>query len=305
MSLYTSPERKIAYNTALEEIAKNSGYSSTYTASQKHRNSFFRIFLFSSVQGFIDAKRKYLAIDDSYSHDEKSFITKFFPYLKVWSDLADIFKKAEDIVSPSKEKRIEKELQQIKGKINPEIKTAIDEIAENFRIVIEEKELNYFTRYINEFKEKYPNGMTSSEFYYERKNDFIKTAIFHFVFHEKGITKLKPNYTELAAKEANQVSKETITKWQVKMYDKLGGFLNDLNKKFTTDVIGKKMNENDIFFKFEDGSRFSIRNSIVPKVSNKGTYFYTYPTTFHNAVLANGEKVANPNELTVKQAFSK
>ena len=95
-----------------------------------------------------------------------------------------------------------------------------------------------------------------------------------------------------------------ILGWKVKMYDKLGGFISDLNKPFTLSVRGSQERQNDINFKFEDGSSFTLRNNIVDKISHLGTFFYAYPTTFHYAYLPDGSKIANPNEVTVKKAFN-
>jgi hypothetical protein len=89
-----------------------------------------------------------------------------------------------------------------------------------------------------------------------------------------------------------------------KMYDKIGGLVSDIDKDFRANVVGSDMSYNDINFIFNDNSKFSIRNQIVSKISNQGTFFYTYPTTFHDAYLPDGEKIPNPNEYSVKNAFN-
>ena len=64
-------------------------------------------------------------------------------------------------------------------------------------------------------------------------------------------------------------------------------------------------NRNTMSFEFEDGSRFTVQNSIVLSYSVYGKPFYRYPTTFHNVILPNGDKLRNPSEAKIKKEFAK
>jgi hypothetical protein len=61
--------------------------------------------------------------------------------------------------------------------------------------------------------------------------------------------------------------------------------------------------EANIHFDFEDKSKFLLCNKIVFKTSQYGTPFYQYPSTFHDVVLSNGEKMAQPSEQRMNKEF--
>lgn len=92
-----------------------------------------------------------------------------------------------------------------------------------------------------------------------------------------------------------------------KMADKLGGFVMDIGKELTAveDVDRRNASpfDSSIRFRFSDNSHFVVKNSIVMSTSVRGLAFFRYPTTFHDAFNARGEKIANPDELSVKAAF--
>lgn len=307
-SYYGGREKWDEYKIAFNELCKELGYPDSYDATKSNED--LRAIQFNSVYGLSDAVHKSRAIEAQTDPKMIAFSKKYFPNIEVFADFTKKLSEIQKIVAPSAKEKREQELKIIKGSVNPEIKTAIDEIAEDFRKVIEEKEYNNYIRIAEMFKEKFPNGISSKE-YYDRRNSFYSNVI-GFLFKKKDPNSyieqthiLIDNYEQKARQIAKRVSEDTIAQWQGKMYNKLGGFISELNKKFTTNVIGRTMGEHDIIFKFEDGSRFSIRNQIVSKISNKGTYFYAYPTTFHNAFLPDGSRIAQPSEFTVKDAFNK
>lgn len=307
-SYYDSKENRDEFRLAFDELCKELGYKHSYEATET--NPELRAIQFNSVYGLSDAVHTTNSIKTLTNPKIKAFTDKYFPNIEVFADFAHKLSAIQQIVAPSAKEKREQELKAIKGKVNPEIKTAIDEIAEDFRKVIEEKEYAYYLKVAKLFNEKFPDGISSKD-YYERKNAYYREVI-GFLLKKKDERSyidhtyiLTDNYEQKAKERATKISIETIAQWQGKMYNKLGGFISELNKKFTTSVIGRTMGEHDIIFKFDDGSRFSIRNQIVSKISNKGTYFYAYPTTFHNAFLPDGSRIAQPSEFTVKDAFNK
>lgn len=54
--------------------------------------------------------------------------------------------------------------------------------------------------------------------------------------------------------------------------------------------------ESTLFFVLADGTRFEMRMKIVQKISCCGNPFWQFPTTFHNAYDAKGEKVWSSEE---------
>jgi hypothetical protein len=58
-----------------------------------------------------------------------------------------------------------------------------------------------------------------------------------------------------------------------------------------------------INFKLTDGSSFTMRFQIVWKTSQLGNLFWQFPTTFHNAVKADGTRITPASEAKMKREF--
>ena len=296
--------------TELDALAVKQGYRDCYDATSKHKDPIFQVIQFGTVYGIHEVKRIYKAKHAAFDNAELYFfIDTYYPNIESWNNLAEKLDEIKIILNPTKEQREAKKLQKIKGKVNPEIKAAIDEIAEDFRQVIEKNEYIWYLKQFLGFTAEFPKGieydaLNSKRHHYIRQNiGRFLTKARHDTF-TGGTYILIPNHAEVAEKIAHETSVATITKWQSKMYDKLGGFITELNKKFEISVIGQGLNAHDIVFHFEDGSKFTINNQIVNKVSTLGNYFYTYPTTFHHAYLPDTTRIENPCEFTVKKAFN-
>jgi len=246
-------------------------------------------------------------INDKLTKDEEKFITDYYPNLYKWASLYDKIEEIRTILNPSKEQREAKKLQEIKGVVDPRIKNSIDEIAENFRQVIEEQQNVYYLKCVKDLQKYFVDGHFERNLVSKDDQIYVAELIYRLSFM---LNKSSSQYTfiddyeEKILKQSYDDSVETITKFQIKMYDKLGGFMQEIGKNFTTSVQGKTYKNNDIYFDIEGGGNFAIRNQIVYKVSNRGTNFYTYPTNFMFANLPNGERVKDPSEYTVKKAFN-
>jgi hypothetical protein len=62
--------------------------------------------------------------------------------------------------------------------------------------------------------------------------------------------------------------------------------------------------EGDIRFTFSDGSSFTVRNQTVGKANAQGTFFYQFPTTFHDVVLPDGSLMREPSEERMQKVFA-
>jgi hypothetical protein len=295
----------------LEEIAKSKGYSLYKAAYSTPGEVVLKVIANLHTYGLIDSKRGINKINDiknQMSVEEINFIEKYYPNLDKWSSLYDKIEEISIILNPTKEQRETKKLQEIKGKVDPKIKNAIDEIAENFRIVIEEQQNAYYLRSVENLQKYFLNGRFEKTLVHKDDYRYVREllSVLYFILDKPKLPEyiLVSDYEEKILKQAYDDSIRIISKFQFKMYDKLGGFMQELGKDFTTNVQGKTHKNNDIYFKIEGGGNFAIRNQIVYKVSNRGTTFYTYPTNFLFANLPNGERVKDPSEYTVKKAFN-
>jgi len=314
--LYGMREAGEEYRKDLEEIAKEAGYRNMWEATQEKDNKIFQNIQFLSVYSLDGAANRYKAIkqlQDAYDTPKvKKLIKKWYSDLKELAMFAQKFEKVRQILNPTPKEKKARELKRIKGRVNPEIKKAIDEIAEGFRITIEENEFNHLTRVAEQFKLTYEKGMPT-DLAHDRRNPnrWMASILSRYLSSKNESTgrydnmyRLIPDYENAMRKDAKDISEQVIASWQGKMYNKLGGFMQELNQEFTTKVLGKRERQNDILFKFKDGSQFKIHNQVVGKMSHLHNYFYTYPTTFHDAILPNGTKIKNPNEFNVKKAFN-
>jgi len=305
-NMYDRKTNRDTYRKELEALAEKKGYRSVYDAAEK-RDPLFRTLQFPMVYSLLEAKRKHGSLEGlELTDEEKEFVGRYFPNLREWTALEDKMEEIRKIVAPNASEKQESKVQEIKGRVNPAIRSAIDEIAESFRLAIEETEYRFHVGRIDAFRREFPDGMGNEQFY-DRKNDWITYSVGRFLKKPErmGGRRLLVDEPEAAArKAAEESSRQIIARWQGKMYDKLGGFMSGLDKKFTAEVIGQGARESDIVFRFEDGSKFTLKNQIVSKVSGLGNPFYQYPTTFHHAYLPDGSRVTDPNEFTVKKAFN-
>jgi len=188
--------------------------------------------------------------------------------------------------------------------LNPKIRNAIDEIAENFRKVIEKTEYTGNKKTIERYLEDYGKNITAEQMSEDEYTPSIIRNVYKQPNREYRDYILMKNWIAFIKTDALEYSHNVILTFQRKMYDKIGGMISDIDKDFEVEVTGRGMRNNNIHFTFDDGSKFSIKNQIVSKVSNQGTFFYTYPTTFHNANLPDGKKISSPNEYNVKKKFN-
>jgi len=61
----------------------------------------------------------------------------------------------------------------------------------------------------------------------------------------------------------------------------------------------------ELNFSFADGSHFDMTCQVILKTSPRGKLFNQFPTTFHNAVRADGSKVSPASEANMKALFFK
>lgn len=197
-----------------------------------------------------------------------------------------------------KEFRLLKQREEIKGKLDPIIKVELEKITERFKLLMVDFFNKKFIKRAESLKEILPklnlkdpkdvNILRSYESVYLENNKFVT------IKNEEQLLKMAIGIAELQSQS-----------FFFKMADKLGGLV----ASGKLESVGEYMNRNStpfdsfIRFTFKNGSQFIIKSSIVINCSPLGNYFYQYPTTFHDAIDKNGNKIKNPNELIVKKAF--
>lgn len=85
----------------------------------------------------------------------------------------------------------------------------------------------------------------------------------------------------------------------LKQTEKVNGILKGRKVRVKSRISGSL--EGTFAFSLDDGAKFLMKTQIVWKTSPKGKHFWQFPTTFHNAVKANGQTISPASELNLKK----
>lgn len=128
--------------------------------------------------------------------------------------------------------------------------------------------------------------------------DLLKWSCSSFM---TGIASMKP---------ANEIKKYITDKVTADVQAMFESFINKQTEKVNGILKGRKVHvhskvypnlEGTFQFDLEDGSKFLMKTQVVWKMSQKGKRFWQFPTTFHNAIKANGMKIGTPSEAALKK----
>jgi len=113
--------------------------------------------------------------------------------------------------------------------------------------------------------------------------------------------KLNPNWQNVMAKLASDSADFYIEQFENKMAWKLGDVLE---RKGGGDVaLFGNVRDHAIRMTFPDKSGFQVRTQQVISTSVNGKVFARYPTTFHDVVLASGERMPVPSAAKMQKEF--
>ena len=195
------------------------------------------------------------------------------------------------------------------GVLNKEIEQELEKIGKGFAKELEENFEDHYHRLIKQYQadvKKYDKTNTY-DLYKSNDNYHLNKILSNFLDSAYGpnghyVYSLKKDYVSIVDKMAKQSAKDAVEGFVLKMKNKLSVIVG--GKGIGVDVSGNS-NRNTISFEFADGSKFTVQNSIVLSYSVYGKPFYRYPTTFHNVILPNGDKLRNPSEAKIKKEFAK
>ena len=197
------------------------------------------------------------------------------------------------------------------GSISKEIEEELEKIGKGFEKELQENFEDYYEMIIDQYqKDAKKHGVTSTyDLYKSQSNYHLNKILGSFLdskydHNERGgyAYTLKSDYKSILKKMATQNAKEGVEKFVYKMKMKLSVIVG--GRGIGVNVDGNH-NRNTMSFEFEDGSKFTVKNGIVLSYSIYGKPFYRYPTTFHDVILPNGDKLRNPSEAKIKKEFAK
>ena len=139
---------------------------------------------------------------------------------------------------------------------------------------------------------------------------FSSTPMLSFLFSRMvdANMKLTGDWQDFIKKMAQDAADQIIDGFIYKNTGKIAFVIYSKNNmksvKLENVRIGQGKVESDLHFEFKDGSRFTASSSVVAAVSKYGKWFYRYPTTFHNVVMADGKKLSGPSEQKMEEVFA-
>lgn len=120
--------------------------------------------------------------------------------------------------------------------------------------------------------------------------------------------KLAKGYKATLEKMAHKHADEVIDHFVHKNANKISYVLYNKNNLKTVTIdnvnVSKGIVECDVNCKFEDGSSFTARSSVVYHVSKLGKWFYRYPTLFNSVVMPDGSKLPGATEKKMDEIFA-
>ena len=140
---------------------------------------------------------------------------------------------------------------------------------------------------------------------------FMKNPMSYFMFTRMvnmNTGQLVKDWKDFVKKEAQEAADQIIDGFIYKNTGKIAYVIFTKNNmksvKLENVRISQGKVECDLHFEFKDGSRFTAASSVVQASSKHGKWFYRYPTTFHNVVLPNGDKMISPSEQKMEEVFA-
>lgn len=152
---------------------------------------------------------------------------------------------------------------------------------------------------------------TESPYKWAKRNKFngYQLSILSNIYIQKSPTQpvIKDNnYDKIISKYANKYAKEVQDSYKSRLHSKL--FLILKNKELK-DVKLLKLKLSVFYdalieFKFKDGSGFTLNSQITTGTSNKGTFFYRFPSIYQNITLIDGTFIKKQSEDWMLENFA-
>jgi hypothetical protein len=204
-----------------------------------------------------------------------------------------------------------------RGKEGASVKQVFEKVLEGLRGEVEANLTRHYTRLAAEMKELDGKCLDEASKIMDKKYDhYYKFSNPDHNFQYRCVTfgyapVYIKNCSQVIKYLAPEVVKEKIRKtvaedlksmfdsYIAKQTEKVNGILK--GRKATVSSSVSRNLEGYYKFALADGAKFGMQTQIVWKTSPKGKRFWQFPTTFHNAIKANGTTIKNPSEANLKK----
>jgi hypothetical protein len=183
------------------------------------------------------------------------------------------------------------------------LQRSVDSIRAEYEVFMKknvQKDLDNLNKYYNKDTKKF-------EFPREAARDLNRLAFDFYEPEYRGQTwKIRSNVDDIVEKKAKQQVEDILSQFVSKNTSKLA--LLAQKKEITdTRVLSNSLRngilENDMLFKFSDGSSFKIYSKVEYSQSKYGKPFLKFPTRFADVVLADGTRMKGPSEEKMIKEF--
>jgi hypothetical protein len=201
-----------------------------------------------------------------------------------------------------------------RGKEGASVKQVFEKVLEGMKKNVEEDLRAHYTRLAKQAMEwegmtVYEQGKASDQIYHKNNRSW-KFSNPDYKFQQYLINyDYKPGVVGQIIKIVNV--QKNIDKWVADgLRDMFESFIAKQTEKVNGIIKGRKVQvkswisrslEGTFDFILGDGAKFRMQTQIVWKTSPKGKRFWQFPTTFHNAIKANGTAIRNPSEANLKK----
>jgi hypothetical protein len=173
--------------------------------------------------------------------------------------------------------------------------------------------MKWFERIVSNFMKAQAEGKKNGIHDYFKNNLYAKQIIYlvqekkKYDYRPNAPIVLSANYTEILLQEAQRIAKNTQTQFVIKNTQKLASIITAKNNlkeaKMLHAEAGARGIQGSSYITFEDGSSFTVQNSAVWSTSIHGKPFLRFPTTFHNVLMSDGNRMSQPSEEKMNTIF--
>lgn len=287
-----------------------------------------REFMNLSWTDFIDREK---ALNTKFNNDRYALVDLLYDYANFKErELRKKIKEKETELkaaakSEKESKKSEKEIKVTRALNNPMIKGVLDDFGKTFHAQIKsdimEVDRNNVEKWFDNgvFTKKDPYyyspefiGMNTYEKSHKRQfYQIYRNSVSHLLDKEEiigsgynkseKIERLKLDWEKSSDFVADRKASTIVERWKYKMALKIGEIFD---RKGGGEVkISGPIGNQFINFKFNDGSGFSMMTKRVFAISKLGNPFSRFPTTFHNVVFSNGERMNRPSVDRMQKEF--
>lgn len=238
-------------------------------------------------------------------------------YLAEAAPLANLLLKAKELIVKRVPKTVEptaKERYSAPSSNTDEInmvKEILEKIAEDSRSQLKASLKQQYVRYLTVFEESQEKanaeGKTLEPYSRWRRARSINMDAYEVTnacteekrIGGKSVYVRRADWEKIISAKVDSTAKEIEESFVFKNLGKLSSIISKKGTPTEAKVLGHEAHvglNGRILFSFADGSSFVVQNSTVLSFSVHGTPFLRYPLTFHNVVMPDGSKMAQPSE---------